>query len=292
MMLNMQQPDISQKAALQQAGWFPRTPEEYAAEIFDIDYDFSFPPAETSTKFPGFYSYEDFSDEDLVTTAPYSAILKGEAEEIFSENDSTQRLFVDTVVSEIQQDEKQVMVVTATGEYFVAEHVIVAVSLGVLQHGLIKFEPDLPLWKWDSIHGFQMGNYLHFYLSFPFVFWDDEQYILYASPNRGRYTTWLNIDKLRPGSRILNCAVTQYEADRLLTLTDAEIQAEAMEALRNMYGEVIPEPLGIVVPRFGSDPFFMGTYSNWPPGYTNETHHALSASVGRLHFAGEYASFR
>jgi polyamine oxidase len=295
-MLELDQPDMNQRGYFQRAGWVAKTPEEFTAEVFDVDFDFGFPPSETSTKYPGEYSYSDFADEDYFTISPYSAIPQGIADEMFSENDSMQRLFLDSVVSEVKQggqgEGERVTVTTTDGRTFEAEQVIVAVSLGVLQNYHLKFSPDLPDWKWDAIQGFQFGHYLHFYLRFPSVFWDDTLYILHASTRRGHYTVWNNLNKVMPGCNILQANVIQYESQRLQSLPDDLVKADAMAVLRDMYGEAIPDAIEIVVPRFGTDPLFMGSFSNWPPGYTSDSHKSLQASIGRVHFAGEYASFR
>lgn len=65
---------------------------------------------------------------------------------------------------------------------------------------------------------------------------------------------------------------------------------EVMAVLRKMYGDNIPEPTDFMYPRWSTEPWAMGSYSNWPPGLTIETHQNLRANLGRLYFAGEALS--
>lgn len=72
--------------------------------------------------------------------------------------------------------------------------------------------------------------------------------------------------------------------------SDDETKAEVMAVLRKMFGNDIPEPLDFLYPRWSLEPWTYGSYSNWPPGLSNETHQDLRANVGRLWFAGEATS--
>ena len=209
------------------------------------------------------------------------------------ENDTeVKRLVLGEVVTEISQDENRVKVTTDKGHEYVAEQVIVTFSLGVLQDRSVTFEPDLPAWKWDSIFGFQVSHYLQIYFRFPSGFWDDVYYILNADDNKGHFPLWINFNKFQPGSNILQALVVDAEAERLLTLSEALIQQEAMAVLKTMYGDSIPDPDEISYFSFGSDPLFKGSFTAWPPGYSMMSHQSLMASVDRVHFAGDYASDR
>lgn len=75
-------------------------------------------------------------------------------------------------------------------------------------------------------------------------------------------------------------------------LPDEEIQASAMKVLREMFGDDIPDPDDIVVPRWNSDPLYRGSYSNWPLGVLDQHHENLRQPVGdgRIMFTGEAMS--
>lgn len=60
--------------------------------------------------------------------------------------------------------------------------------------------------------------------------------------------------------------VTDEESRRIEQQPDLHTKAECMEVLRNMFSPGIPEASHILVPRWWSDRFFKGTFSNWPLG--------------------------
>lgn len=60
--------------------------------------------------------------------------------------------------------------------------------------------------------------------------------------------------------------VTDDESRRVEQKSDSEIKAEIMAVLQNMFGKEIPEATDILVPRWFSNRFYRGSYSNWPIG--------------------------
>jgi polyamine oxidase len=76
-------------------------------------------------------------------------------------------------------------------------------------------------------------------------------------------------------------------------MTDAEVQAEAMEILGAMFPNVaIPQPTAFLIPRWISDPLYRGSYSNWTPSVVPQHLINLAVPLGRLWFAGEGTSVR
>ena len=199
---------------------------------------------------------------------------------------------LNTTVTEIHQNDSSVAVVTDSGETFVADHVIVTASLGVLQHRGITFVPNLPKWKYDSIDGFRFVDYLQIYVRFESTFWDDADFVLYSSPKRGYYPIWANLNWYYPGSNILQVVVFNSEAHRIRMMSEDDVWAEMKAVLEDMYGDVIPDLSDITFTSFGTDPLFMGAFSHWPPRFSHESHKALQAPVGCIHFAGEYANMK
>ena len=124
-------------------------------------------------------------------------------------------------------------------------------SLGVLQNDLIRFDPPLPEWKLNAIHGvrdtqiydslfqtfflvsyfhcfqFHMSYYFHYYLLFPadqpWFISNDTNYVHYAGEVRGYYTAWLNMEVFNPGCRIIQGSATHFEAERLSQMTSNTI---------------------------------------------------------------------
>lgn len=67
---------------------------------------------------------------------------------------------------------------------------------------------------------------------------------------------------------MLVVTVTDDESRRIEQHSDSETQKEIMAVLRDMFGENIPEPTHILVPKWWSNRFYKGSFSNWPIGVT------------------------
>ena len=62
--------------------------------------------------------------------------------------------------------------------------------------------------------------------------------------------------------------VSDSESLRVEQQSDAQTLAEAMDVLRQMFGEEIPTATDIIVPRWHTNPYFKGSYSAWAFGAT------------------------
>lgn len=74
------------------------------------------------------------------------------------------------------------------------------------------------------------------------------------------------LEKQYPGANVLLVTVTDEESRRIEQQSNAATKAEIMNVLRDMFGKNIPEATDILVPRWWSDRFYKGTFSNWPIG--------------------------
>ncbi|CAD6204844.1 unnamed protein product [Miscanthus lutarioriparius] len=123
-------------------------------------------------------------------------------------------------------------------------------------------------WKIVSVYQFDMALYTKIFLKFPKKFWPegpDTEFFLYASGRRGYYPVWQE--------------------------SDNATKAEAVEVLRKMFpGKDVPDATDILVPRWWSNRFFKGTFSNWPIGVNRYEYDLLRAPVGRVYFTGEHTS--
>ena len=172
-----------------------------------------------------------------------------------------------------------------------AEKAVVTFPLGVLKQGVIKFEPPLPSSKRDAISRLGMGLLSKVYLKFPEAFWDEDvETISYIGDRLGEWCDWLSFAPFT-GEPILMAFHGGDKGVALEKLSDAEISAEAMKALRAMFGDDIPEPVGMLVSRWSRDPYSFGAYSYIPPFASGEDYEALFEPVdGVLYFAGEATS--
>ena len=288
-------PDYSLRSALTKGGWIPSSFLDDAIDYQEYDYSYAFSPGEIS----GIHDFVDDPREKVnndievvkADTKGYEHIVQNMLNETL--DGDTDKLVLNKVVTEIEQNGTQVVVKTESGDIYTADYVVVTFSLGVLQQGRVKFNPPLPEWKIDSIDQFQMAYYTNIYLQFEHDFWDDATWIVYAGEHES-FNNLINFNKILPGSNILNFEATNRESIRIERLSDSEVVAEIVAKLRKMYGPsniTVPYPVRYGIGRFSRNPLFEGAYSNWPPGYSKDSHDALKAPVGRIYFAGEHMSY-
>lgn len=76
--------------------------------------------------------------------------------------------------------------------------------------------------------------------------------------------SYQHMENAYPGSNILVVTLTNGESKRVEAQPDQETLKEAMDVLRNMFGPNIPDASDILVPRWWSNRFQRGSYSNYP----------------------------
>ena len=222
---------------------------------------------------------EEFGGEDVVFPNGYNQITDGLAKGLDN------RLGVK--VTAVSYGADGVEVETSSG-VFVAEKAVVTFPLGVLKKAGVKFDPPLPAEKQSAIDRLNMGVLNKVYLKFPETFWDEEvESIGYLSERVGEWCDWLSFAPYL-GAPVLMAFHGGAKGFALEELSDDEIVAGAMKTLRVMFGDDIPEPEGVLITRWGKDPFAFGSYSHIPPYASGDDIDALFEPVdGVLFFAGE-----
>lgn len=183
-----------------------------------------------------------------------------------------------------------VRVTTDVGE-FTADQVLVTLPLGVLKAGDVVFDPALPDSRKQAIDRLGMGVLNKCYLRFPKAFWpEDVDWIEYLPEVPGRWSQWVSFMKAARQPVLLGFNAAD-EGRAMELLSDVEIVASAMETLRTIYGDKIPEPTGHQITRWASDPLARGSYSFNALGSTPEMRRELAKPLrNRLFFAGEATS--
>lgn len=263
-------------------------------DFYHNDYEDAEPPRLTSLK--NTWPRKEFMDhgEDPYFVADdrgFEIIVKYLAKQFLSPLTGDPRLKLNKVVREIIYTKNGVAVKTEDGSVYKSKYVVVSASLGVLQSDLIEFKPKLPLWKRVAIADYSMTIYTKIFLKFPHKFWPSgpgTEFFLYTHERRGYYPLWQHLENEHPGSNILFVTVTADESRRVEQLTDEAIEAEIMDVLKKMFGDNIPNPEDILVPRWGLNRFYKGSYSNWPASYSQKRHDQLGDPVGPVYFSGEH----
>ncbi|KAL2219650.1 putative flavin-containing polyamine oxidase [Thermoascus aurantiacus ATCC 26904] len=280
--------DQTARSGLSLAGWKPKRNDmhSHAVEWWNWDFEDAYAPDKSSFVFGiagDNLTFNQFSDENnfVFDDRGYNAIIQGEASTFLKENDN--RLLLNTEVTNVSYSKDGVTIYNRDGSCISAAYAICTFSLGVLQNGDVSFTPEFPRWKETAIRKFSMGTYTKIFLQFDETFWPvNKQYFLYASPTtRGYYPVFqsLSTEGFLPGSNIIFATIVDDESYRV------------MEVLRQMFPDKsIPEPTAFFYPRWSTEPWSYGSYSNWPPSTSLEIHENLRANVDRLWFAGEATS--
>ncbi|KAI8894912.1 hypothetical protein BC833DRAFT_530040 [Globomyces pollinis-pini] len=288
--------DISLRVALSLVGWKPMSALDDLLEYKGIEEEFA-GNVDTISATYGLLTGSEFGDQShlVVDQRGYKFI----PEQLFAKANATKKIVFNAIVKNITYDKNSVTVTVANGDVYKADYLISTVSLGVLQHDVITFNPPLPDWKREALAKFRMDTYTKIFLNFNTQFWDDNPYTYYASNQKGFYPNWKNfmapgfLSNIIPkGNYVCMVTLTNAQSRRIERLSDKEVEDEIMLVLADMYpGKNIPRPTEIHVPRWGINPFFFGSFSNWPIGMSIESWKNLVAPLNnRVFFGGEMAS--
>ena len=128
-------------------------------------------------------------------------------------------------------------------------------------------------------------------VKFPQVFWEKSyDFLGYLSESSPNFTVFLNSNYYNSSPMLMALTGGSF-ARSLETMTQQQLTDKIMAILREMYGNSIPNPQEILVTRWSSDPYTLGSYSYIPPGTTAKERDSLASPVNNmLFFAGEATS--
>ena len=224
----------------------------------------------------------EFGGEDVLFPGGYGQIARHLAQGL--------DIRLGHAVSEIRWHTPRVSLRCENGARFDADHVIVAVPLGVLKAGRLRFDPPLPKAKQTAVARLEMGLLNKHFLRFEKVFWSPEaDWHELLKPAPDAWSEWVSL--ARAGNLPVLLGFTAADAGRQIERLDGRaIQAQAMEAVRAMFGSAVPDPVGFQPTRWASDPWTLGSYSFNAVGSGPVDRKALAAPEGVLHLAGEACS--
>ncbi|KAJ3682068.1 hypothetical protein LUZ60_014641 [Juncus effusus] len=186
----------------------------------------------------------------------------------------------------------KVKVKVLDGGEFEGDAVLVTIPLGCLKANSVKFSPELPNWKQESIKRLGFGVLNKVVLEFPTVFWDENVDYFGAtaedSDSRGKCFMFWNLKKT-VNAPVLIALIAGKSAIEGEKIEHGEHVNHAVKVLRKIFGEeTVPNPIGSVVTNWGSEPFTRGSYSYVSVGATGDDYDILGKPVAnRLFFAGE-----
>lgn len=119
----------------------------------------------------------------------FDMVVKLVADEYLEENDP--RLVLNSKVDTIAYTSTGVRCILENGDVYTADYMVLTVSLGVLHHEMIRFDPPLPDWKKYSLSGAVFNTFNKVFLKFPYSFWNEDiNFNLIATEEKGLYSLW------------------------------------------------------------------------------------------------------
>jgi len=237
-------------------------------------------------KLSAYYFDEDgvYPGEDVVLLNGYDTIIKQMAGEL--------DIRLNTRVTSIAYEKGDGALVSTEAGDFESSFVICTVPLGVLKAGDIEFDPPLPKSHRRGIDGIGMGNVTKLALKFDEAFWpEDVQYFGLMTETRGRWNYFLNYRTFSEENILLGLCVGGY-AEKAEAMSDQDMVADCMRAVRTMFGAEAPEPSGYLATRWSTNPNSRGAYSYSAVGSKPEHYDDLAKPVAdTILLAGEHTGF-
>ncbi|MCA1241707.1 FAD-dependent oxidoreductase [Stappia stellulata] len=228
---------------------------------------------------------EAYDGADVILTQGFDAIPRHLAQGL--------DIRLGTVVDAIDYEAGDGAAVHAGDAVYESDFVICTAPLGVLKAEAIAFDPPLPQAIRASLERLEMGNVTKIALKFADAHWPVEtQYFGLITGEKGRWNYFLNYRTYSEENILLGLSVGAYAA-KAEAMHDAEMTADAMDAVRTMFGRDVPDPQDVRLTRWSQDPFTRGAYSFAAYGAKPDDFDALARPVEKtLLFAGEHTTFR
>jgi polyamine oxidase len=167
--------------------------------------------------------------------------------------------------------------------------VICTVSCGVLQAGVIQFQPPFSARQSLALQRIRMGTLDKTFLQFERQFWPDTTVLGFVGAQREGIAEFFDLSA-QAGAPVLMGFCAGSVARELASLTQEERVARAMATLRSAFPDA-PEPIAVATSNWSQDETTLGSYSYLSVGGVPEDFLALEEPVGeRVFIAGEHTN--
>lgn len=179
---------------------------------------------------------------------------------------------------------ERVVVDTSDGSRFDAAALIVTLPVGVLQAGVVEFDPPLDTAKRAALAGLGMGPVAKLIYRFADRLTPDEIGAVYAAGNPPMW--WSPSVGQQTDATVWTALVSGDGAVELLRFGHEDALERGLEALRRELGRPGLRPLAAQVVDWSADEFAYGGYSYVRPGGSG-ARELLAAATPPLFWAGE-----
>lgn len=177
-----------------------------------------------------------------------------------------------------------VTVTTLGGHHYQADAAVITVPLGVLQAGMIQFDPELPSVKQTALAGLRMGPVIKLIYKFAEPIIAKEIMAIYSRENPPMW--WSPSFGYDTGETIWTAFVSGSWAVDLLALGEAEALEHGLNALKQELGRDDLNVIQSYLVNWPDDPYTRGGYSYVLPGFDGAREH-LASPTPPLYWAGE-----
>ncbi|XP_072050521.1 uncharacterized protein [Amphiura filiformis] len=287
-------PDISQRTALLEGGWYPKTALEKAIEWLSFDFATSERTSVTALLSTIFVNYVE--DIHYITDERgYAEIFRFIAPFLYDDAMFADHVRLNQVVTTIDYSNPDMVVVTTSdGTEYTGDRVLVTFSLGVFQNEVVQYIPELPDWKKHVLFKTSVTYYNPIFINFAEPFWDDAELIMNVHEQYNYYPDFFNFDVFQsqqsrwPDNHVLTIHILGDDALRVDQQSDEETKAEVEAVLQKMYGlEEPPNATDFLIQSWSKDPLHLAGYCNWPVELDRKEFPKLQHRVGNVFFAGE-----
>jgi len=230
------------------------------------------------------FEQEGFGDDEAIIGG-YDQIA------YYFEKELHNKIILNSPIEHINYEQDIIKVISGSEKYE-ANAVIVTASLGALKKEVIKFTPELPIEKKQSIKKLGWGTLNKVMLKFVHKFWSDKDFIVVAN-KESNFHAWINEEPVCK-EPVIVANISGKNAKKFENKTDEEVVQIALNELKAVYGNKVSELNSYYITKWSLDPYIYGSYSTNKAGENSQLlRKQLSTPVNsKLFFAGEATSVK
>tara|TARA_B100001063_G_C16720544_1_gene533300 strand:+ start:49 stop:1347 length:1299 start_codon:yes stop_codon:yes gene_type:complete len=230
------------------------------------------------------FEQEGFGDDEAVIGG-YDQIA------YYFEKELHNKIILNSPIEHINYEQDTIKVISGNEKYE-TDAVIVTASLGALKKEVIKFTPELPIEKKQSIKKLGWGTLNKVILKFENKFWSDTDFIVIAN-KESNFHAWINEEPVCK-EPVIVANISGKNAKKFENKTDEEVVQIALNELKAVYGNKVSELNSYYITKWSLDPYIYGSYSTNKAGENSQLlRKQLSTPVNsKLFFAGEATSVK